>query len=79
MHPSAQAYLQFGDEEYLGMFVELYAAAMRHLRPAEPGWATRGWLGEVHLHSGVVTRPWISSLAAFWPGLQALIGVCCFL
>jgi hypothetical protein len=34
----------------------------------------QGWLGEVHLHSGVVMRPWVSSLAAFWPGLQALIG-----
>lgn len=71
---SAQAYLLFGDEAYLGMFSGLYAAAMRHLRPGEPGWAARGWLGEVHLHSGLVMRPWISSLSAFWPGLQATIG-----
>ena len=73
---SAQAYLLLGDEAHLDMFAQLYCAAMRHLRPANsPGWpAERGWLGEVHMHSGAVTRPWISSLAAFWPGLQALIG-----
>lgn len=69
-----QAYLLFGDEEYLSMFSGLYVAAMRHLRPSEPGWAAKGWLGEVHLHNGIVTRPWISSLSAFWPGLQATIG-----
>ncbi len=61
------------------MFSNLYAAAMRHLRPADAGWAARGWLGEVHLHSGVVMQPWISSLSAFWPGLQALIGAPLFL
>lgn len=69
-----QAYLLFGDEEYLDMFSALYVAAMRHLRPKEPGWAAKAWLGEVHLHNGIVTRPWISSLSAFWPGLQATIG-----
>ena len=57
------------------MFSSLYVAAMRHLRPSEPGWAAKGWLGEVHLHNGIVTRPWISSLSAFWPGLQATIGL----
>ncbi len=70
-----KAYLQFGEEEYLTMFAEMYAAAMRHLRPGDPGWAARGWLAEVDMHTGAVTRPWISSLSAFWPGLQALIGV----
>ena len=69
-----KSYLLFGDEEYLEMFAGLYAAAMRYLRPKEPGWAAKGWLGEVHLHSGAVMRPWISSLSAFWPGLQATIG-----
>ncbi|CAL8470523.1 g10065 [Coccomyxa elongata] len=69
-----KAYLQFGEEEYLTMFAEMYAAAMRHLRPEDPGWAARGWLAEVDMHTGAVTRPWISSLSAFWPGLQALIG-----
>ena len=69
-----KSYLLFGDEEYLEMFAGLYVAAMRHLRPKEPGWAAKGWLGEVHLHSGAVMRPWISSLSAFWPGLQATIG-----
>lgn len=58
------------------MFAEMYTAAMRHLRPNDPGWAARGWLAEVEMHTGAVTRPWISSLSAFWPGLQALIGAC---
>jgi hypothetical protein len=73
---SAQAYLLLGDEAYLRMFAQLYGAAMRHLRPTgSPGWpAGHGWLGEVHMHSGAVMRPWISSLSAFWPGLQALVG-----
>lgn len=75
--PNAQAWLVFGDEECLAMFADVYASAMARLRPADAGWAARGWLGEVHLHSGVVTRPWISSLSAFWPGLQALIGARC--
>ena len=69
-----KSYLLFGNEEYLEMFAGLYVAAMRYLRPKEPGWAAKGWLGEVHLHSGAVMRPWISSLSAFWPGLQATIG-----
>jgi hypothetical protein len=31
----------FGDEAHLEMFGNLYAAAMRHLRPSEPGWAAK--------------------------------------
>jgi hypothetical protein len=30
--PAAQAYLMFGDEEYLSMFTELYVATMRHMQ-----------------------------------------------
>ena len=36
--------------------------------------ARHGWLVDVHMGTGRLTRIWISSLAAFWPGMQALIG-----
>ena len=36
--------------------------------------ANYGWLVDVHMVSGRLSRIWISSLAAFWPGMQALIG-----
>ena len=36
--------------------------------------AKYGWLVDVHMVSGRLSRIWISSLAAFWPGMQALIG-----
>ena len=48
------------------MFTESYASAMH--------WLTNGrqpWLGEVDLRTGEApAQLWISSLAAFWPGLQ---------
>ena len=75
-----QAYLMFGDSAYLEAFVKLYASCMRYLYMVHQGGilppdAVKGpWLGEVHIHEGKVTRPWISSLAAFWPGMQALAG-----
>ena len=74
---SAQAYLLFGDEAYLAAFCEAYAAVMRHLRPSEqapPGFPKPyRFLREV----GAPGEPhgrWVSSLSAFWPGLQALVG-----
>ena len=73
----AQAYLLLGDQACLAAFCEAYAAAMRHLRPADqrlPGFPTPhrflravGAPGEPHAR-------WVSSLSAFWPGLQALVG-----
>ena len=56
------------------MFANMYASAMAWLRPAGGAWASRGWLADVHMDTGVLMRPWLSSLAAFWPGLQALAG-----
>ena len=32
MRPTAQSYLLFGDEDYLGMFAASYTAAMRRMR-----------------------------------------------
>lgn len=68
-----QAYLLFGDESYLDMFTELYVAAMRHMRL--PGaWAEAGWLADVSMDNARLARPWVSSLGAFWPGMQVLAG-----
>lgn len=65
---AVQAYLLFGDEEYLSMFTEAYVAAMKHLRRPE-----LPWLGEADMHVGEpAPAPWISSLSAFWPGMQVL-------
>lgn len=34
----------------------------------------KAWRVDSHIDTGAMTRPWISSLGAFWPGLQALAG-----
>ena len=61
-----QAYLLLGDEEYLHMFAESYASAMHWLAsPLQP------WLTDADLRSGEQNAQlWVSSLSAFWPGLQ---------
>ena len=61
-----QAYLLLGDEEYLHMFTESYASAMHWLSsPLQP------WLTDADLRSGEQNAQlWVSSLSAFWPGLQ---------
>ncbi|GMH33547.1 hypothetical protein BSKO_01381 [Bryopsis sp. KO-2023] len=68
-----KGYILLGDSDYLDMFLELYAAASRHM--TVPG-LIEGyqWMVDVHMDEGYITRPWISSLSAFWPGMQALIG-----
>lgn len=63
----------FGDESYLDMFGEAYSAAMGHMQLAG-SFQRYGWLVDVHMDTGTLARPWISSLSAFWPGLQALAG-----
>ncbi|KAK9826109.1 hypothetical protein WJX81_004279 [Elliptochloris bilobata] len=72
-----KAYLLFGDQAYLGAFCEAYAAVMRHLRPPahrKPGGPKLyGFLREVSA-PGEPHGRWVSSLSAFWPGLQALAG-----
>jgi hypothetical protein len=46
---------------------------MRHMRL--PGaWAQAGWLADVSMDNGHLARPWVSSLGAFWPGMQVLAG-----
>ncbi|XP_057423846.1 alpha-mannosidase I MNS4 isoform X1 [Lotus japonicus] len=62
-----KAYLLFGDEEYLYMFQEAYAAAMHYLYH-DP------WYVEVNMDSAAIVWPLFNSLQAFWPGLQVLAG-----
>ncbi|XP_047311146.1 alpha-mannosidase I MNS4 [Impatiens glandulifera] len=62
-----KAYLLFGDEEYLFMFQEAYAAAMNYLY-------TDPWYVEVNMNSAALVWPLFNSLQAFWPGLQVLAG-----
>ena len=75
-----QAYLLFGDEEYLIMFAKLYTSAMHGLTlrlaaDAPAGTATPPpWLAHADMQTGKLAHPWISSLSAFWPALQALAG-----
>lgn len=72
-HVGVQAYLMFGDETSLTMYAEAHAAANATMRlVGELG--RRGWLVDVHMATGQLSRVWVSSLAAFWPGLQALAG-----
>lgn len=68
-----QGYILFGDKDYLDMFVDLYSSAMFHMINPE---LINGfqWLLDIHMDEGYLVRPWISALAAFWPGVQAFIG-----
>ncbi|KAL4439416.1 hypothetical protein ABPG77_008745 [Micractinium sp. CCAP 211/92] len=68
-----KAYLAFGDESYLDMFKEVYAAAMTSLQ-LDPNWNGNIWLVDVDMQTGSVLHPYVWSLGAFWPGLQALAG-----
>lgn len=68
-----KSYLAFGDIVYLDMFAESYAAAQAHLALSS---SINGveWLATVHMATGRLMNHYISSLAAFWPGMQALTG-----
>ncbi|GFR52408.1 hypothetical protein Agub_g14979, partial [Astrephomene gubernaculifera] len=68
-----KAYLLFGRSEYLDMFAQLYASSMRWMQlPGSPqGYS---FLVDVHMDTGRLARPFVSSLGAFWPGMQALAG-----
>ncbi|DBB03198.1 TPA: hypothetical protein ACH3X1_000010 [Trebouxia sp. C0004] len=75
-----KAYLVFGEVEYLDMFSKVYTSAMHGLRlkllasapPDSP--SPPPWLADAEMDTGKLAQPWISSLSAFWPGLQALAG-----
>lgn len=68
-----KAYLAFGDEAYLTMFSEAYAAAQAQMA-LSPEVNGVSWPVDVHMTSGRVLHTYVSALSAFWPGLQALVG-----
>ncbi|KAF5837668.1 glycoside hydrolase [Dunaliella salina] len=69
-----KSYLMFGNLEHLQMFTELYGSVMQQLQPPSylPGSA---FLVSAHMDSGRLSRTFVSSLAAFWPAMQALVGL----
>lgn len=71
-----KAYLLTGDDAFLTRFTAIYAGIMRHLTaPAPPAGHHRpAWRIDADMHTGARVSPWISSLGAFFPGLQALAG-----
>jgi hypothetical protein len=73
-----KSYLHTGHAPSLAAFVSAYAAIMRHLAPPpppRPGAPARAWrVDGVDMDTAARASPWISSLGAFLPGLQALAG-----
>ena len=67
-----KAWLVLGDAEALDRFVEAYVEASLHM-PVQHG-KNVFWL-DVHMNTGRRSKEWVSSLGAFWPGMQALVGL----
>jgi hypothetical protein len=66
-------YLFSGNEGPLRMFAEQYAAVTRGLQLQWDEAGAVPWQVAVHMHTAAaVSGLWISSLSAFWPGLQVL-------
>ena len=49
------------------MFVDAYTAVMKHCH-------SDGWYHEAHMDTASATHFQCTSLQAFWPGLQVLVG-----
>ena len=62
-----KAHVMFGDDEYLDIFRDAYAAAMRYYHED-------GWYHEAHLMTGATTHAQATALQAFWPGMQVMAG-----
>eukprot|EP00892_Ulva_mutabilis_P012498 jgi/Ulvmu1/9620/UM054_0050.1 len=68
-----KTYLVFGDEASLAMFAAQYARVQRYM--AVPGaWRGTSWVLDVTMNRLDAIKPWVASLSAFWPGLQASVG-----
>ena len=67
-----KAWLVLGDAAALDRFVEAYVEASLHM-PVQHG-KNVFWL-DVHMNTGRRSKEWVSSLGAFWPGMQALVGL----
>lgn len=62
-----KGYLLLEDEDYLHMFRQLYSAVLKHVKLGS-------WYLGVHSATGSLTWTMASSLGAFWPGMQTLVG-----
>lgn len=65
-----KSWIAFGNERYLEIFSEAYGAAQSQMALSK---SVNGvsFLVNVHMTTGRVLNAFISSLSAFWPGLQA--------
>ena len=63
-----KAYLMFGDEDYLDIFIQSYKAIMKYYFD-EPG-----WYNDAEMNTGDERHYQLTALQNFWPGVQALIG-----
>ncbi|GAB4845611.1 Alpha-mannosidase I mns5 [Ancistrocladus abbreviatus] len=62
-----KAYVLFGKEEYWRMFQSAYLAVQRYFRHGP-------WYHDADMRTGRATYWQLTSLQAFWPGLQVLLG-----
>ncbi|XP_027331674.1 alpha-mannosidase I MNS5 [Abrus precatorius] len=62
-----KAYILFGKEDFWKMFHSAYVAVQKHFRHGP-------WYHEADMRTGRATYWQLTSLQAFWPGLQVLVG-----
>ncbi|XP_068636856.1 alpha-mannosidase I MNS5 isoform X2 [Aristolochia californica] len=62
-----KAYVLFGREEFWDMFHTAYVAVQKYFRHGP-------WYHEADMRTGKATYWQLTSLQAFWPGLQVLVG-----
>ncbi|KMZ61171.1 mannosyl-oligosaccharide 1,2-alpha-mannosidase, family GH47 [Zostera marina] len=62
-----KAYILFGNEEFWNMFKSAYIAVQKYFRHGP-------WYHESDMRTGKATYWQLTSLQAFWPGLQILVG-----
>ncbi|XP_010254901.1 PREDICTED: alpha-mannosidase I MNS5-like [Nelumbo nucifera] len=62
-----KAHILFGREEYWDMFCSAYVAVQKYFRHGP-------WYHEADMRTGKATYWQLTSLQAFWPGLQVLVG-----
>lgn len=68
-----KAYVSFGDEDYLNMYIETYSSVQAYTGLSKEINGVTS-LVDVHMTSGRVVNSYSSALGAFWPGLQSLSG-----
>ncbi|XP_057817214.1 alpha-mannosidase I MNS5 isoform X2 [Cryptomeria japonica] len=62
-----KAHILFGRDEYWDMFSSAYTAVQKYFRHGP-------WYHEADMRTGKATHWQLTSLQAFWPGLQILVG-----